>query len=95
MALLDFKEYCKEFDLWVRYFADESGSIDFEISDADENILMSGKFLTDNYYRSIFQVYASNIEENLYENLFYCYFEYVKLKCIEIYESKEENIFPE
>lgn len=90
MDKLNFKEFYREFDLSVRYFEDDDNIINFEVENRDEEILMVGKFLTDNYYRAVFQVYVTNIEENLYENMFYLYFENIKVKCIEIVENREE-----
>jgi hypothetical protein len=76
-----------EFGYTVRYALSED-SIDWEVSNEDGDVLMIGKFDSKDFYRSTFTLVPSNVEENVYENLFYLYFENVKLKCIEMIEDK-------
>lgn len=64
--------------------------IDWLAVDEDGNYLMSGKFKSNDYYRSTFNLPISNMEENTYENLFYLYFENIKLECIRLVE--DENV---
>lgn len=81
-----------EFGLSVKYTPDEDMVyIDWVVLDADGDILMTGRFDSKDYYKSTFTVVPSNIEENIYENLFYLYFENIKLTCIDFVEFKEES----
>lgn len=98
------KEY-PEFGYSVEYKMsdDLSGSkngsplkeIDWIVRSSDGEYLMSGKFKSDNYYRSTFDLPISNMEENMYENLFYLYFENIKLDCISMVEEGDEDIVEE
>ena len=81
-----------EFGLTVKYIPDDEViSIDWVVSDADGELLMSGRFDSTDFYKSTFTIYPSNLEENIYENLFYLYFENIKLACIEMVEFKDEE----
>jgi hypothetical protein len=77
-----------EFGYTIRYTPSE-GFIDWEVSNEDGDVLMIGKFDSKDYYKSVFTLVPSNVEENIYENLFYLYFENIKLKCIDMVEGDE------
>jgi len=76
-----------EFGYAVRYTLNE-GIIDWEVTNEDGDVLMTGKFSSKDSYQSKFTIIPSNIEENVYESLFYLYFENIKLACIELVEDK-------
>lgn len=78
-----------EFNFKVWYFSEDSIDVEWRVWDMDENLLMTGNFYSKDFYRSRFTIVPSNIEENVYENLFYLYFENIKLKCIDIVEYRE------
>jgi hypothetical protein len=90
------KQY-PEFGFTVTYMpSSDFKIIDWEIRDESDELLMTGKFHSDNFYRSTFTLIPSNIEENVYENLFYTYFENIKLECIEfVEEGNGSSIFDE
>lgn len=81
------KEY-PEFGYNVRY-ALEDGVIDWEVSSADGELLMTGKFTAKDFFQSKFTLVPSNIDENTYESLFYLYFENIKLACIDLVEDEQ------
>lgn len=76
-----------EYGYTIRYDQEE-GNINWEVSNPDGDLLMVGKFSSKDFYQSKFTLVPSNVEENVYENLFYLYFENIKLACIEMVEDK-------
>jgi hypothetical protein len=85
---LDITEFNPEFGYHVHYFTEDSKTIDWEVLEGDE-VLMKGVFKSDDFYRSEFNIIPNKLEENVFETLFYVYFEYIKLKCIDIVEFRE------
>ena len=84
------KEY-PEFGYKVEYeIRREAGMISWSVEDPNGDKLMDGMFKSENHYQSNFTIFPSYIEENIYENLFYLYFENIKLTCIELME--DENV---
>lgn len=84
------KKYYPEFDFTVTYNVNnEDKEISWEVIQSHEgDLLMTGKFISKDFYRSKFNLIPSNIEENMYESLFYLYFENIKVECIELIEDK-------
>ena len=81
-----------EFGYTVRYTPDEDTvTIDWEVSNADGDVLMTGSFDSNEYYKSTFTIIPSNVDENTYETLFYLYFENIKLECIAMVEHHIEE----
>lgn len=77
-----------EFGFSVRYTILEDKKIDWEVTNEDGDLLMTGKFDSKDFFKSKFTIVPSNIEENTYESLFYLYFENIKLACIDIVEDE-------
>src|SRR4030042_4913463 len=78
-----------EFGYKVKYYSEDSKTVDWQVtSTADDELLLTGVFNSDNYYRSTFSLLPSKVSENTYETLFYLYFEYIKLYCIDIVEAR-------
>lgn len=63
--------------------------IEWTVRNEDGDYLMNGLFKSNDYYRSTFNLPVSNMEENVYESLFYLYFENIKLECISLVEDKD------
>lgn len=83
------KQY-PEFGYNVRYNLNSTDKIiDWEVATEDGDILMTGRFTAKDFFMSKFTLVPSNVEENVYENLFYLYFENIKLECIELVEDKD------
>lgn len=63
--------------------------IEWTVRNEDGDYLMNGLFKSNDYYRSTFNLPVSNMEENIYEILFYLYFENIKLECIALVEDED------
>lgn len=82
------KEY-PEFGFNVRYEILPDGKIDWEITNEGDEVVMMGKFSSKDFFQSTFTLLHNNVEENMYESLFYLYFENIKLECISLVEDKD------
>jgi len=78
-----------EFGYKVKYYSEDSLVVDWTVMDENDDLLMTGVFDSKDYYKSVFNIVVSKLEENVYENLFYLYFENIKLKCIDIVEFRD------
>jgi hypothetical protein len=76
-----------EYGYTIKYNQGEE-NIDWEVSNPDGDLLMVGKCSKEEYHQSKFTLIPSNVEENVLENLFYLYFENIKLTCIEMFDDK-------
>jgi hypothetical protein len=63
--------------------------IDWVVTNEDGDYLMHGVFKSADFFRSVFDLPISGMQENMYEELFYLYFEVIKLECINIVEEKD------
>jgi hypothetical protein len=84
------KQY-PEFGYTVEYQIDGK-TINWTVKDEGDETIMVGVFKSDEFYRSTFTIPSSNITENMYENLFYLYFENIKLVCIEVVEEDDNGM---
>lgn len=101
MEMETIKKHYPEFGYSVEYKFKEDFSraekgkpgmdIDWLVLDDDGNYIMSGVFKSHDYYRSNFNLPIANMEENVYESLFYLYFEEIKLECIRLVEDIDSN----
>lgn len=65
--------------------------IEWVVRNDEGDYLMSGVFKSNNFYKSSFNLPISNMDENIYESLFYLYFEEIKLECIRLVEDVDVN----
>jgi len=61
--------------------------IEWTVLDDNGEYIMKGVFTAEDFFQSKFTLVPSNVEENVYENLFYLYFENIKLECIALVEE--------
>jgi hypothetical protein len=74
----------------VKYELDSSTqAIGWVVSNDDGDVLMIGNFNGKDFYQSKFTLVPSNVDENVYETLFYLYFENIKVECIEMIEGED------
>lgn len=92
MSKIDITLQYPEFGYKVHYTAEDLSKIDWVVYDEDDNIAITGSFYSADFYKSTFNVVQSNIPENKYENLFYLYFENIKLKCIDFVEYEDAEV---
>jgi hypothetical protein len=80
-----------EFNNYSVEYSVEDDQIDWVVTSADGDYLMHGVFKSKDFYKSVFDLPISGMAENMYEELFYLYFENIKLACINIVEDKDAD----
>lgn len=91
MAKVDkFEKAYEEFGYKVEYtISEDTTEVGWVIRDTNDDLLMHGLFKSKDYYRSSFNVIPADLAENVYESLFYLYFENIKLECIALVEDED------
>lgn len=85
------KEY-PEFGFKVWYNGINDTDIEWEVHDMDDNMLMTGVFYSKDFFQSTFNIIPARLKENIYESLFYLYFENIKLECITLVEDEDVEV---